>query len=241
MVVTTILDHFRRRTEGQERVIGILVGYKTNGTIEMTQAFPIPHSEENEIAVGKDIMKELLYLHKQTNSAEKVVGWYATRQKECDFDEKISLLQDFFETEGKNPLHLQVDLFGDMKVRAFSCKSIEEKKEVVVADFDEVKVETVVDELTKSFLCLDSEHKSTLSSAIDSLDTSVSKAKEMLKSNEVDMITKKEIQNILAKMPSSDEQEFAQSFNKGLHDLLMVSYLTNLTKAQLAISEKLSR
>lgn len=49
----------------------------------------------------------------------------------------------------------------------------------------------------------------------------------------------REIADALAAIPMLREEQFDQLFNTGLQDLLMVSYLSGLTQAQLSMAEKL--
>lgn len=44
----SILDHFMRRSEGQERAVGTLLGTVVGQVIEVTNCFPVPHKETDE-------------------------------------------------------------------------------------------------------------------------------------------------------------------------------------------------
>ena len=49
LVVFSVLDHYQRRNDGQTRVVGTLLGQQMeNGVVEIKQAFPVPHQEEEE-------------------------------------------------------------------------------------------------------------------------------------------------------------------------------------------------
>ena len=48
VVYLSILDHFVRRNEGQDRVIGTLLGSVVGSVIEVTNCFPVPHIENDE-------------------------------------------------------------------------------------------------------------------------------------------------------------------------------------------------
>lgn len=48
VVLFSIIDHFTRRNEGQERVIGTLLGTVRDGEIEVRNCFPVPHNETEE-------------------------------------------------------------------------------------------------------------------------------------------------------------------------------------------------
>ena len=46
VVALSVIDHYMRRPEGQERVIGALLGLPgVNGKVEIRNSIPVPHSE----------------------------------------------------------------------------------------------------------------------------------------------------------------------------------------------------
>lgn len=73
----TILDHYLRRTDAQERVIGTLLGTRSDtGEIEVRSAFAVLHSETAEqVAVDMDYHHQMYELHHKVNSKEVIVGW----------------------------------------------------------------------------------------------------------------------------------------------------------------------
>lgn len=75
----SILDHYLRRTEAQERVIGTLLGKRSdNGEIEVRSSFAVLHSEtEEQVAVDMDYLKTMYDLHHKVSPKEVIVGWYA--------------------------------------------------------------------------------------------------------------------------------------------------------------------
>ncbi|KAI0775379.1 hypothetical protein BC629DRAFT_1582989 [Irpex lacteus] len=68
----TILDHYLRRTDAQERVIGTLLGTRSDtGEIEVRSAFAVLHSETAEqVAVDMDYHHQMYELHHKVNSKE---------------------------------------------------------------------------------------------------------------------------------------------------------------------------
>lgn len=52
LVVFSVLDHYMRRSEGQERVIGTLLGANNDGHLEITNCFPVPHTEGETVSRG---------------------------------------------------------------------------------------------------------------------------------------------------------------------------------------------
>lgn len=48
VVLFSIIDHYTRRNEGQDRVIGTLLGTVRDGEVEVRNCFPVPHNETEE-------------------------------------------------------------------------------------------------------------------------------------------------------------------------------------------------
>ena len=48
-VIFAILDHYVRRNDAQNRVIGTLLGVENDGVIEIKSSFPELHSESQEV------------------------------------------------------------------------------------------------------------------------------------------------------------------------------------------------
>jgi hypothetical protein len=48
IVIFNILDHYLRKSDGS-RVIGTLLGTNVDGIVEITNSFPVPHSESDEV------------------------------------------------------------------------------------------------------------------------------------------------------------------------------------------------
>jgi len=94
VVLFTILDHFVRRTDKQERVIGTLLGSNNDGVVEIRNCFPVPHTEGEQVddlslsykkiprlqslfqvAVDMDFHRSMYELHLKANPKETIVGW----------------------------------------------------------------------------------------------------------------------------------------------------------------------
>lgn len=72
----SILDHFLRRKESQERVIGTLLGIRNETEIEVRNAFAVLHSETAEqVAVDMEFHRSMFELHQKVNPKEVIVGW----------------------------------------------------------------------------------------------------------------------------------------------------------------------
>jgi len=135
LVIFSILDHYHRRNVGQQRVVGTLLGSVEGNVIEVKQAFPVPHQEEEDSAtIEIDYHHSMLGLHRQVSPKDVVVGWYSTTgSSEADDKSKApslnyvtSLLHDVYRTQmnvapNVEPLHLTVDVSmkGGMKIAGY--------------------------------------------------------------------------------------------------------------------------
>ena len=72
----SILDHYLRRTDAQDRVIGTLLGIHTDNEVEVRSSFAVLHSETDEqVAVDTDYHQTMYELHHKVNPKEVIVGW----------------------------------------------------------------------------------------------------------------------------------------------------------------------
>lgn len=96
----SILDHSLRRNKDQDRVIGTLLGTRSeDGTeISIQNCYAVPHTETQEqVEVDMDYQKTMLGLHLRANPKEVLVGWYATSSELNTFS---ALIQNFYGQQG---------------------------------------------------------------------------------------------------------------------------------------------
>lgn len=155
VVVLSILDHHLRRPADQKRVMGTLMGQVSmvNGTsiVTINDCFPVPHVEkEDEVAVGKDFNKQMLALHKLSDSKDVMVGWFATTgEPGVQVNTQSCLIHDYYCGEMSNPLHLVVDTTmnsGSIDVTAFVSSSLTLNGKVLAAEFRAVGLELIASE-----------------------------------------------------------------------------------------------
>ena len=75
----SILDHYLRRPDGQERVIGTLLGTRVEGSdaVDVRAAFAVLHSESDEqVAVDMEYHQAMFELSQRVSPKESIVGWY---------------------------------------------------------------------------------------------------------------------------------------------------------------------
>jgi len=99
--ILSILDHSTRRPPDQTRVIGTLLGTRSDAddsTITIHSSFAVGHTETtDQVEVDMEYQKTMLDLHKKGNPKEVLVGWYATSSELNTFS---ALIQNFYGGQG---------------------------------------------------------------------------------------------------------------------------------------------
>jgi len=259
VVLFGIVDTYEHRNEGVPRVIGTLLGTVDNGVVEVTNCFSVPHTEQlDEVAMDLEFAKITGELHKKVNPSEVIVGWYRTG---ADVTGHSILIHEYYMRECNNPVHLTVDttMQNDrMAIKAYTASSfgvpnktkgtIFPPCKVEIIGYDEEMVGLKLAQGTKT-----GKHRSVQCAAdFDGVSKSCNEMQDMLAvviryideilegkrvpDNEVG----RTILDLVQSIPQMNNIEFQEVLNADMKDLLMVLYLSMLTKTQLAINEKLA-
>eukprot|EP00051_Salpingoeca_urceolata_P002301 m.48959 g.48959 ORF g.48959 m.48959 type:complete len:287 (-) comp12036_c0_seq2:49-909(-) len=262
VVYLSVLDHYQRRSEGQPRVIGTLLGTVVGTQVQVTSCFPVPHSETDEtVAVDMDYHRTMSELHQRVNPKEVIVGWYATGN---EVTEHSTLIHEFYSRDTKNPVHICIDTKlsgGRMSVLAVvsAPMGVPKTGEAVGTLFTPVKCEVELHEPERIALDLMQRglgrEKAGTTSFITDLEQvfeSTAKLQDMLGMviEYVNKVVAGEIKgdpqvgkfllDTLAAVPKLDPAQVEQLFKTTLQDLLLVVYLSNITRQQVMLQEKLS-
>eukprot|EP01132_Coremiostelium_polycephalum_P003611 gene3611-4495_t len=258
VVIFNILDHYIRRNVGQDRVIGTLLGFNNDGVIEIRNCFPVVHSEGEQIAVEMEFHRKMLDLHLRSSPREPIVGWYATGG---DINENSVIINNFYREElnGATPIHLTVDtgLTNDtMGIHAYNANNLSLNSETSLGSyFTPLPLEILTFEAENAGVDSIAQTKydqqsTSLLSELESLQKSLSKLDEMLDSisNYIVAVENGQIQGdphigrFLAKtiqaLPKANAQVMDKVINNSVKDLLMIVYISSLTRSQLAVAEK---
>jgi translation initiation factor 3 subunit F len=259
VVIFNILDHYIRRNEGQDRVIGTLLGVNYEGTIEVRNSFPVPHTEGDQVAVDMEFHRNMFDLHQKTAPKEVIVGWYATG---LDITENSVMIHEFYGREVSVPpvVHVLVDtgLTNDtLGIKAFTGTPISFAEKALGSYFQPVALEITTLEVDRVGFEVLSRTKTdgvtSLVADMENLEGSVSRLLQMIESvsEYVDGVVNGKIPadnaigRFLSKsvslIPKFDAESMERVLNNSVQDLLMVVYLANLTRTQIALAEKLQR
>jgi len=268
-VVFTILDHFSRRNEGQTGVIGTLLGEENDGVVEIKNCFPVPHNEtaeevegetNYEVAVDMDFHKTMYDLHRKVNTRETVVGWYSTGSSITPIS---SMIHNLFGREVNMPVHLCVDTkineASKMEMKAYTSVPVQLGRKQLGSRFVEVGCKLLVSDAERIGLDvlvgnndkITGEGELAPRSDIEGLEASIEKTQELLKTVaqyiadvqagkiEGNVDIGRLLADTVAAIPAMKPGVFEKTFHNGLQDLLMVSYLAQMTRTQLALAERI--
>ncbi|KAF3857900.1 hypothetical protein F7725_011101, partial [Dissostichus mawsoni] len=249
VVLASICDSYERRNEGASRCIGTLLGTVDKHSIEVTNCF--------SVAVDMEFAKNMYELHKRVSPTEVIIGWYATG---FDITEHSVLIHEYYSREATNPIHLTMDTAlqsSKMSIRAYVSAQMGVPGKTVGVMFTPLTVKYVyfdterigVDLLQRTRV-LPSRTKG-LTSDLSQVGGSAARVQDMLTtmlayiddvlSGKVaaDNSVGRFLMDLVNKVPTISAEDFENMLNSNINDLLMVTYLSNLTQAQIALNEKL--
>ncbi|KAF1814496.1 eukaryotic translation initiation factor 3 subunit F [Eremomyces bilateralis CBS 781.70] len=263
----SILDHTLRRHPEQERVIGTLLGVRSeDGTeVEIRNCYAVPHTETQEqVEVDMDYQKQMQALHLRANPREVLIGWYATSSK---LDTFSALIQNFYGQQGDGTyphpaVHLTVSTNPgeDIEIRSYISAPIgvtPERSEDSCL-FLPVPYELKYGEAEKSGLELislakDREDRSQATlTDVESLEKSIVQVLDLLDrvSNYVNNVLDEEatpsqavgqyLLNALSLAPKVDPANIERDFNNHIQDVLVIAYLANTIRTQIDLSNRLA-
>jgi len=313
VVMFSILDHYMRRNEGQDRVIGTLLGYKDGNKVYVSDCYAVPHYVQEgggNALIGSEYSREMFQLQQiaSIDKREKIIGWYATTPDGECISTSTVIFHEFYGQSSSiaNPLHMVVDtslVNNRLITKCFVSKRVQIKsKPIPFAQFQQLQMKVIAPLAERSaldFMMKGTENwaqnavqkvaqgaleeqtttddanpdesqkekdeeskKKTLNlkfddhavpSEVAGLELSMKKLQGLLKDVGAYVedvrngkIPKDEemglrIANALSIVSRIDANSFDKLFNNSLQDLLMVAYLSNLARAQLAITERIRR
>ncbi|XP_076060560.1 eukaryotic translation initiation factor 3 subunit f1 [Oratosquilla oratoria] len=259
VVFFTVVDSYERRNPDAQRVIGTLLGTVDKGAVEVTNCFCVPHNEsKEEVAVELDFAKDMYELHRKVNPSEVIVGWWATGH---DITDHSLLIHDYYSRVTTNPIHFTIDTTlhgGRMGIRAFVSVGMGVPGRTPGTMFAPIPVE--VTSYAPEIIGCNVAHKSKFnrqrivepttdlhqiaeaSHNIETLlETLLGYVDDVLAGKVIaDNYVGRELTKMVNKVPRMSPIEFEDMLNTNMKDLLMVIYLSQLTKVQVGLNEKLT-
>jgi translation initiation factor 3 subunit F len=259
VVLFQIADAYERRSIENHRVIGTLLGSVDKQSVEVTNCFCVPHKEyEERVEADLKFAEDMFDLNKKVASHEAVVGWFATGN---EITSHSALIHDYYARGTKDPIHLTVDATlnsGKITLKAYVFVPIGVPGATSGSMFTPIPVEitaydpevTGLDLLHKTKFAKmrqvepipDLARVSEGSAKLEvMLDAVIAYVEGVLSGREKpDNSVGRTLLDLVYSVPKMTPDEFEKMINSNMKDLLMVIYLTQLTKTQLQLHEKLS-
>ena len=127
VVLFSVLDHFLRRDDSQQKVIGALLGVRSQdgSEVEIRNVMPLIYTLKGEdIVLDKEHYRNMYELHQRVNPEEVVLGWYTAG---ANLSPACSPAHSFFTEDVApfQPIHVTIDTdalikTSDMGLRAYS-------------------------------------------------------------------------------------------------------------------------
>ena len=265
----SILDHSMRRPPDQPRVIGTLLGTRsetddTNVTIH--SAFAVGHTETtDQVEVDMEYQKTMLALHLRANPREILVGWYATSSELNTFS---ALIQNHYSSQGEGTfpypaVHLTVSTQPgkDIEIRAYISSPVGVTPEraadsaaflpvpytVKYTESDRAGVEAIqgaadVETRTANILTDIETLEKSIEETISMLDRVTQYVENVIEEEEEKPSTAlgQYLLNTLALAPKVEPADIEKDFNNHVQDVLTVSYLANTIRTQMDLSNRLA-
>ncbi|KAH0606179.1 uncharacterized protein H6S33_003840 [Morchella sextelata] len=263
----SILDHSLRRNADQERVIGTLLGVRSEdgSEVEIRNCFAVGHNESQEqVEVDMDYHKTMLSLHLKANPKEVLVGWYATSPELNTFS---ALIQNFYASNGEGTfphpaVHLTMSTAPgkDIAIRTYISSAVGVNPDRIADSclFVPVPYEIRYNDSDRSGLELIAGAKNTedrtvsVMTDIHALERAIEEVLGML-DRVSDYVAKvidgetegstaigKFLMNTLALAPKVSGSDVERMFNTHIQDVLLISYLANTIRTQIDLSNKLA-
>lgn len=259
VVLFQIADAYERRNLENHRVIGTLLGSMDKQSVEVTNCFCVPHKEyEERVEADLQYAQDMFELNKKVNTQENLVGWFATGN---EITSHSALIHDYYARETKDPIHLTVDTTlnsGKLNLKAYVFVPIGVPGATSGSMFTPIPVEVLAYE--PEVVGLDLLHKTKFTKLRHvepipdlarvsegtakmemMLDAVIQYVEAVLSGRErPDNAVGRKLLDLVNSVPKMTPDEFEKMINSSMKDLLMVVYLTQLTKTQLQLHDKLT-
>lgn len=213
------------------------------------------HSPSVRVQVALDIEyhRQMLDLHSRVSPTDVVVGWYSTGGVLTETD---ALIHNFYDRECAHPVLLEFDTgFLDQRraIRAWVGSALSVKDNVVGTSFVEISVQHRYEDAHRVGMpLLTSAEASAPPSDAAGLASSVRRLHALLElahdytdavcagKIKADAALGRKLVDAVAAVPRLPRASFDTLFGDAVQDVLLVMYLSQLTRTQLVLANKLN-
>ena len=158
LVLLSTVDHYTRvAKDTKKRVVGVLLGTRSRGSVDVTNSFAVPFEEDaknNSIwYLDHNYLETMYRMYKKVNAREIIVGFYSTGPKIKENDIKIdALMQDYcaqpvFVIIDVRPENDAIPTTAYVSVEEVEAEYAREREQAVAAAHPVERVERLDDDL----------------------------------------------------------------------------------------------
>nr|QBH74204.1 eukaryotic translation initiation factor 3 subunit F [Isotomurus palustris] len=258
VVLFQIVNAYERRNLDRNAILGTLLGTIDKNSVEVTNCFVVPHSispNDGTVSIEMHIADTMYKLNKQVHPSEVIVGWWATGFEVTSIAVPIN---DYYSRQCANPVHLLVDTTlrtKKMAIKSFVQVDIGVPEGSQGAMFSPVPVEVIqyapeavaMRTLVKTRVTGKVEPRAELpqvAEAIDELEEAITVMLQYVEDVLNDRTTAdnsigRNLLKLVQAVPNMTRDELDNMMSANIKDLLMAMYLSQLTRVQAQLNEKL--
>lgn len=191
-------------------------------------------------------------LQQKVNSRERIVGWFSTG---TDVSGSDALIHSFYTNECPNPVHLILDTSlhqEQMNVKAFVSRVLTIQGNPLAREFQEVPCEVKASDAERvAGDLLFSESTESLPSELEGIADSMKRLDAALDAGEDyvkqvvdgsipgDVAIGRQLAEAISAVPRFSTEELAKIVRNNQNDLMITTYLADLIRAHISLSDKL--
>lgn len=261
MALFSILDHYLRRDASQPRVIGTLLGIRSEAEVEIRNCFAVPHGESEDpaqIHLDAEHHRRMLDLHQRVRPEEVVLGWYSTSP---ELSANSALIQDHYsrETAPHQAIHLTLNTnVADDKdalgVKAYvssllgtsskpeNCTFVSLPTTLLSSEPEQNALRHLANTTSSASVSDMTFLQSSLEQVNAQLERVLGYVRKVLSGEiEGDKAVGRYLSDTIGVVPAGLDGSVLESlFNSHLQDVFMVSYLSKMVSAQADVSTRLT-
>jgi len=267
LVLLSVVDHYSRvAKDTKKRVVGVLLGTRSRGNVDVTNSFAVPFEEDaknNSIwYLDHNYLETMYRMYRKVNAREIIVGFYSTGPKIKENDIKIDELvraycpQPVFVIIDVRPDNNSIPTTAYVSVEEVEQDATEARKEIRrtfkhvssmigAYEAEEVGVEHLlrdVNDPTVSTLASQIKHKMT---GLSSLRTRLAEMKSYLEAVVANKIPANNqvlynCQAIFNLMPNLNQDALVESMLVKTNDYHLAVYCASLVRCIIALHELVS-
>ncbi|RAL51283.1 unnamed protein product [Cuscuta campestris] len=259
LVLLSVVDHYNRvARDTKKRVVGVLLGSSSRGTVDVTNSYAVPFEEDDKDPsiwfLDHDYHGSMLSMFRRINAKEHVVGWYSTGPKLRENDLNIhALFNDYVTTPVLVIIDVQPKELGIPTKAYYAVEEVKENatqksqkvfvhatSEIAAHEVEEIGVEHLLRDVKDTTISTLATEVTGKLAALKGLDARLQEIRSYLEL----VIDSKlplnheilyHLQDVFNLLPNLNVAELIKSFAVKTNDMMLVIYLSSLIRSVIAL------